>query len=405
MSKMYLAVAIFSVGFLLYSTVTSEFNKSDFDAYAATDLSTMDAQIQKVEIQSIMQPGSSPNLIKITMVFQNNGESQYIMPGGGAILLIYAEPGTSPEDLAPDFKKISIESYDSTYHLKIENKYPNFASSNDCPRIKLNVPSQESRKAVFCFEGNKDNASIEKEITDEQYFFKLNDNSRNSSCPNCLVISLNDISTSYNEESMNNMKGFQMDEYVEKKLVVKQNCDNGILQMKITNQDGSPRKGAHATARDDSTLYATADEDGIIIIPDDRQGMLVKIFSGSYVPILTRAETCVKGSSGLAEESVPLETGQTDHNAIPKWIKNNADWWNQGLINDDAFVQGIQFLINKDVLQVSEHSDHTYASDTTKEIPSWIKNNADWWNQGLISDGDFLKGIQHLVKKGIITVD
>lgn len=53
--------------------------------------------------------------------------------------------------------------------------------------------------------------------------------------------------------------------------------------------------------------------------------------------------------------------------------------------------------------------DITSALSTTpetnmKEIPSWIKNNAEWWSQGLISDGDFLKGIQHLVNNGVISV-
>ena len=33
--------------------------------------------------------------------------------------------------------------------------------------------------------------------------------------------------------------------------------------------------------------------------------------------------------------------------AIPPWIKNNAAWWAEGAIDDDSFVQGIQFLIVK----------------------------------------------------------
>ena len=40
----------------------------------------------------------------------------------------------------------------------------------------------------------------------------------------------------------------------------------------------------------------------------------------------------------------------------------------------------------------------------SEEIPSWLKNNADWWSQGLISDDDFVKGIQYLVEQGIIRV-
>ena len=29
---------------------------------------------------------------------------------------------------------------------------------------------------------------------------------------------------------------------------------------------------------------------------------------------------------------------------IPPWIKSNAGWWANGDINDETFVQGIQFL-------------------------------------------------------------
>ena len=37
-------------------------------------------------------------------------------------------------------------------------------------------------------------------------------------------------------------------------------------------------------------------------------------------------------------------------------------------------------------------------------IPAWIKNNAAWWAEGLIDDSSFLQGIQYLVKVGIIKV-
>jgi len=37
-------------------------------------------------------------------------------------------------------------------------------------------------------------------------------------------------------------------------------------------------------------------------------------------------------------------------------------------------------------------------------IPAWIKNNAKWWSQSLISEDDFLSGIQYLISNGIIRV-
>jgi len=47
------------------------------------------------------------------------------------------------------------------------------------------------------------------------------------------------------------------------------------------------------------------------------------------------------------------------------------------------------------------------ASNTTSvyaEVPSWVKNNAGWWADGTISDGEFVNGIQHLISSGIISV-
>ena len=44
----------------------------------------------------------------------------------------------------------------------------------------------------------------------------------------------------------------------------------------------------------------------------------------------------------------------------------------------------------------------TLAQDS--EIPGWIKNNAEWWADGQIDDNTFVSGIQYLVKVGIIKV-
>jgi hypothetical protein len=40
----------------------------------------------------------------------------------------------------------------------------------------------------------------------------------------------------------------------------------------------------------------------------------------------------------------------TSEHSIPKWIKNNAGWWADGKIDDNSFIQGIQFLIKKGII-------------------------------------------------------
>jgi len=58
-------------------------------------------------------------------------------------------------------------------------------------------------------------------------------------------------------------------------------------------------------------------------------------------------------------------------------------------------------LINTGVINVSASSSQ---GNIPQEIPSWIKNNAKWWSEGLISDEEFVKGIEFLITNGIINV-
>ncbi len=47
-----------------------------------------------------------------------------------------------------------------------------------------------------------------------------------------------------------------------------------------------------------------------------------------------------------------------------------------------------------------------YESDASMdlEIPKWIRDNAKWWSEGLITDQDYINGLQYLIQKGILKV-
>ena len=85
---------------------------------------------------------------------------------------------------------------------------------------------------------------------------------------------------------------------------------------------------------------------------------------------------------------------------IPDWIKNNAKWWSQDSIDDDSFIQGIQFLIKEGIINIpiSQNS----VSTSSEQIPKWIKTNAGWWADGQINDASFISGIEFMIKQGII---
>lgn len=86
---------------------------------------------------------------------------------------------------------------------------------------------------------------------------------------------------------------------------------------------------------------------------------------------------------------------------IPDWIRNNAKWWSASQISDKDFIKGLEYLIQKGILQVPNTRVDSVSSE---QIPSQLRNNANWWSQGLLSDDDFIKGIQYLANNGIIKV-
>jgi len=106
----------------------------------------------------------------------------------------------------------------------------------------------------------------------------------------------------------------------------------------------------------------------------------------------------------LATASLPVIVNRINaaEISIPEWIKNNAGWWASDQIDDEAFLQGIQFLIKEGIMMIPPTE--TPGSSESQEVPAWIKNNAGWWASDQIDDNTFVSGIQYLIKTGIIVV-
>ena len=86
---------------------------------------------------------------------------------------------------------------------------------------------------------------------------------------------------------------------------------------------------------------------------------------------------------------------------VPDWVKNNAGWWAEGIISETEFLSGIEFLINDGIIIVSPTA---VSAETSDGVPDWVKNNAGWWADGVTTDGEFVNAIQHLMSMGLITV-
>ena len=103
------------------------------------------------------------------------------------------------------------------------------------------------------------------------------------------------------------------------------------------------------------------------------------------------------------EESLPEpEVVQLKSQYVPIWIKNNAGWWSQELIEDSDFIAGIEYLIQQEIITLTDTA--TLETSSVDVIPKWIKNNAGWWTENLISEQEFIDSIQWLISNGIIRV-
>ncbi len=89
--------------------------------------------------------------------------------------------------------------------------------------------------------------------------------------------------------------------------------------------------------------------------------------------------------------------------AIPDWVRNNAGWWAEGLIDDQTFLQAIQFLIKEGVISVP-YTPGEGGGEGAGSVPDWVRNNAGWWAEGLIDDQTFLQAIQFLIKEGMLVI-
>ena len=106
--------------------------------------------------------------------------------------------------------------------------------------------------------------------------------------------------------------------------------------------------------------------------------------------------------SQFPNSSIYNVLGYADPVSVPDWIRNNAEWWAIGEIDDSTFVSGLEFMLENNIIMVSSVSSGNFSDE---EIPTWIRNNAHWWSQDLISEDEFVTSLEYLIREGIITIN
>jgi len=113
-------------------------------------------------------------------------------------------------------------------------------------------------------------------------------------------------------------------------------------------------------------------------------------------------------SFSLIGSGIRVPNSSAQDAQIPGWVKNVAGWWGSGIVSENEFVSGIEYLINNNIILLdfvpcNDKIQSQYGD--TKSVPDWIKNNASWWSENLIGDTDFINGLQYLIEYKIIKID
>ena len=76
-------------------------------------------------------------------------------------------------------------------------------------------------------------------------------------------------------------------------------------------------------------------------------------------------------------------SGYANAESVPNWVKTNAGWWASGDIDQQSFIQGIEYLVNQGIISVPVQK---VSGEKSETVPDWIKNTAGWWAEDAISD-------------------
>jgi len=144
------------------------------------------------------------------------------------------------------------------------------------------------------------------------------------------------------------------------------------------------------------------EQSGISTDSKDEQN-LVEFFIPADVTGIVHLNFKNLNNNNLAKTIIPIVIDRitTLEIIIPDWIRNNALWWSEDQIDDDTFIQGIEYLIKNQIIVISSTQQET---SNSQEIPDWIRNNAKWWVSNQIDDKTFAQGLEFLIKNGIIHV-
>ncbi len=98
---------------------------------------------------------------------------------------------------------------------------------------------------------------------------------------------------------------------------------------------------------------------------------------------------------------VPSEILNTKEVTIPNWLKKNVEYWVTDRIDNPTFISGMKFLIEKNILVLSDFS----GKENSLYSLELFKKNAESWKNDEITDSEFGERVEFLIYNNLINLD
>ena len=135
----------------------------------------------------------------------------------------------------------------------------------------------------------------------------------------------------------------------------------------------------------------------MILYVIDKQGNSVERYLFNFISVV---EDSVEQEDSLVETQVMVEEEEVYE--IPYWVKDNAGWWSKRLISNGEFIDGIEFMIKENIISIPILENQHQVRQLG--IPDWVRTTSEWWSEELVSDKEFVNSLQFLIRTGIITI-
>jgi len=88
---------------------------------------------------------------------------------------------------------------------------------------------------------------------------------------------------------------------------------------------------------------------------------------------------------------------------IPEWVKDIANWWSIGNISDEKFTESMEYMIKSKIIIVPENE--KFENTNELKMISFVRNNFSQWSQEDIPNEEFYKNTNWLIENNFINVE